>query len=112
MRRVLEISEACYGTNHPDVAKGLNNLALLLQATNRLAEAEPLMRRMAIIFLCFTRDTGHPHPHLKAALRNYAGLVHAWQGPEEMRARVQSLGSEAGLTPEQFLPLLAAAFSK
>ena len=30
------------------VAMDLNNLALLLQATNRLGEAEPLMRRLAI----------------------------------------------------------------
>jgi len=31
--------------DHPDVAISLNNLALLLKDTNRLAEAEPLMRR-------------------------------------------------------------------
>ena len=29
----------------PTVAIDLNNLALLLQATNRMGEAEPLMRR-------------------------------------------------------------------
>ena len=33
---------ARYGPDHPDVATGLNNLAQLLEATNRLAEAEPL----------------------------------------------------------------------
>ena len=33
----------------PNVASGLNNLAQLLQATNRLGEAEPLMRRALAI---------------------------------------------------------------
>jgi len=31
---------------HPEVATDLNNLAGLLRATNRLAEAEPLIRRV------------------------------------------------------------------
>ncbi|MEL7335223.1 MAG: tetratricopeptide repeat protein, partial [Planctomycetota bacterium] len=34
---------------HPKVAIRLNNLAQLLQATNRLSEAEPLMRRALAI---------------------------------------------------------------
>ena len=42
IRRALAIDEAVYGPDHPDVATDLNNLAQLLQATNRLAEAEPL----------------------------------------------------------------------
>ena len=41
----LAIDEQAFGDQHPKVATGLNNLALLLQATNRLAEAEPLFRR-------------------------------------------------------------------
>ena len=45
MRRALGIDEASYGPDHPNVATDLNNLAQLLQATNRLGEAEPLMRR-------------------------------------------------------------------
>ena len=38
------------GKSHPNVAIALNNLAQLLQATNRLAEAEPLMERVVSIF--------------------------------------------------------------
>ena len=45
MRRALAIDEQSYGPDHPNVAIDLNNLAQLLQATNRLGEAEPLMRR-------------------------------------------------------------------
>ena len=39
-RRALAIDEASYGPDHPEVAIRLNNLARLLQATNRLADAD------------------------------------------------------------------------
>ena len=45
MKRALAIDEKSYGPEHPDVARDLNNLAQLLKDTNRLGEAEPLMRR-------------------------------------------------------------------
>ena len=47
MRRTLEIDEQSFGPNHPNVAIRLNNLAQLLKATNRLKEAESLMRKGA-----------------------------------------------------------------
>ena len=75
MKRALEIDEVSFGKDHPNVAIDLNNLARLYQATNRLSEAEPLMKRHLVIFLQFTRRTGHPHPHLEAAVANYAGLL-------------------------------------
>jgi hypothetical protein len=49
----------------------------LLQATNRPAEAEPLLRRTVEIFVAFTRATGHPHRHLDAAFGNYQDLLEA-----------------------------------
>ena len=42
-RRALKIDEASYGPDHPTVARDLNILAGLLEETNRLAEAEPLI---------------------------------------------------------------------
>jgi hypothetical protein len=45
MRQALAIDEATIGTDHPTVAVRLDNLAWLLNETNRLEEAEPLMRR-------------------------------------------------------------------
>ena len=75
MRRALSINEVSYGKGHPRTAIGLSHLAHLLQATNRLAEAEPLMRRHLEIFVNFTRDTGHPHPHLRSAINNYGRLL-------------------------------------
>ena len=43
MRRALTIDEKSFGPEHPDVARDLGNLALLLKDTNRLAGAEPLI---------------------------------------------------------------------
>ena len=40
MRRALPIDEKAVGLDYPNVAIRLNNLALLLKATNRLGEAE------------------------------------------------------------------------
>ena len=72
MRRALAIDEKSYGPDHPDVAIRLNNLALLLQATNRLAEAEPLMRRALAID---EKSYGPDHPEVASDLNNLAELL-------------------------------------
>jgi tetratricopeptide (TPR) repeat protein len=97
MHRALAICEQSYGRDHPMVATALNNLSQLLQATNRLAEAEPLMRRHLEIFLDFTRATGHRHPHLRAAINNYAGLLGAMG-----RSSTQILATMREMAPEFF----------
>mgnify|MGYP002685705503 CR=1 FL=1 len=87
--------------NQPDIAIDLNNLAGLLQDTNRLEEAEPLMRRNVEIFLKFTRNTGHAHPHLQDAVHNYAGLLQAMgRSGEEIRATMAELGRRYGVDLE------------
>jgi tetratricopeptide (TPR) repeat protein len=92
MRRALAIDEHSLGTEHPIVARDLNNLALLLHATNRPAEAEPLMRRHLIIFLDFTRRTGHEHPHLRTAFNNYRHLLaEMGKAPAEIEAVIAAL---------------------
>ena len=50
LREALAILERTEGPDHPQVATGLNNLASLLEATNRLSEAEPLYRRALSIY--------------------------------------------------------------
>ncbi len=91
MRRALEINEASYGNDHPKVATSLNNLAQLLKATNRLAEAEPLMRRMVEIFIAFQRQ-GYQHPSLEAGVGNYITLLQAMGLSEpEIQAKLQAL---------------------
>ena len=49
----------------------LNNLAALFYRTNRLAEAEPLMRRALSIF---ETSLGPDHPNTVRARNNLAGL--------------------------------------
>ena len=92
MRRSLTIDEASYGEDHSKVARDLNNLAQLLRATNRLVEAEPLSRRMVEIFIRFTFQTGHQHPHLNVALQNYGGLLNdLGQSQGEPQDRIDAL---------------------
>ncbi len=57
------------------MARDLNNLASLLFTANRLAEAEPLMRRAVEILLRFTLATGYHHPPMQAARDKYAALL-------------------------------------
>ncbi len=71
-RQALKIDERSFGPEHPDVAINLNNLAQLLQDTNRLAEAEPLMARVVTIF---EKSLGENHPNVAIALNNLATLL-------------------------------------
>ena len=73
MKRALAIDEKSYGPEHPKVAIDLNNLAQLLQATNRLGEAEPLMKRALAID---EKSYGPEHPNVAIDLNNLARLLH------------------------------------
>jgi tetratricopeptide (TPR) repeat protein len=73
-RRVVEIFEASYGNEHPNVTTALNNLASHLSRTNRLAEAEPLMRRALAID---EASYGLDHPEVATDLNNLAQLLQA-----------------------------------
>jgi len=68
------IDEASYGPDHPNVAVRLNNLAELLRATDRLAEAEPLYRRA---LATFEASYGPDHPNVGIGLSNLAQLFKA-----------------------------------
>ncbi len=76
-RRALALDERSSGPDHPDVATDLNNLARMLRATNRLAEAESLARRGVRILIEFQHRTEHEHPNFRAVLANYLGLLQA-----------------------------------
>ena len=71
----LTFDETSNGPNHPTVATGLNNLAALLCATNRAAEAEPLSRRSVEILLQLQQQTGQEHPHFRALPGNYRRIL-------------------------------------
>jgi hypothetical protein len=112
MRRALAISEASFGAEHPNVATSLNNLAKLLHDSNRPAEAEPLGRRMLLILLAFTRDTGHRHPKLQTGFANYRFLLLTRASdPSDVRRPLDSLGADAGLDVALWQSLLAELLS-
>ncbi len=70
----------------------LNNLAHLLQATNRLEEAEPLMQRGIEILLIFLSKTGHPHPNFNTGMQNYRLLLQEMQyTPEQVEKKMIEL---------------------
>ena len=68
------LAEAKGHANAKLVAVALNNLGQLLQATNRLGEAEPLMRRALEID---EASFGKQHPAVASGLNNLAGLLQA-----------------------------------
>ena len=72
-----------FGPEHPTVASDLNNLAQLLQDTNRLAEAEPLMRRALAID---EKSFGPDHPNVATRLNNLAQLLQGHQPAGRGRA--------------------------
>jgi tetratricopeptide (TPR) repeat protein len=74
MRRALEITEKSFGPDHPTVAIRLSNLASLLYTTNRLTEAEPLIRRALAID---EKSFGHDHPDIAGDLNNLVVLLQA-----------------------------------
>jgi tetratricopeptide (TPR) repeat protein len=72
LRRALAIDEQTHGPDHYQVAEDLNNLALLLKATNRLGEAEPLMRQALAID---EKAYGPDDPVIATRLNNLAALL-------------------------------------
>jgi tetratricopeptide (TPR) repeat protein len=74
MRRALAINENSFGADHPNVAISLNNLAQVLQATDRSAEAEPLMRRALAMD---EKSLGPRHPNVAIRLSNLGRLLQA-----------------------------------
>ena len=78
------------------------NLARLLQASKRLTEAEPLMRRHLAIFINFERKTGRPHRHRDTGVRHYSDLLAAMGKSEaEVEAAFASLMAEGGARDPQ-----------
>jgi len=89
-RRALEIDEKSLGSEHVYVATDLNNLARLLQATNRIREAEPRLRRALAIDL---KSYGTDHPSVATDLNNLAILrsgVGDWVEAAELGRRAKS----------------------
>ena len=100
MRRALAIDEASYGPDHPDVAIDLNNLAQLLQATNRLGEAEPLSRRY--LEISPSVHSSRPATSIRTSVRrSKLHRVCSGDGPgeAEIQARLEEIGHPFGFRP-------------
>ena len=72
--RSLTIREQQLGTDHPDLAQSLNNLASLYDAMGRYGEAEPLYLRALGIWINALPEN---HPSIKTGFANFAGMVQA-----------------------------------
>ena len=72
----LAIREKALGSDHPDVAVSLDNLAGLYQAQGRYAEAEPLYKRS----LAINEEALGPDHHNTALSMNYLAWLYQAQG--------------------------------
>jgi tetratricopeptide (TPR) repeat protein len=72
LRRAVKVFQENLGGEHPNFGSALNNLALLLQATNRMVEAESLMRRALAIG---EASYGQEHREVANALNNLAEIL-------------------------------------
>ena len=66
----------------PQVATSLNNLAQLLEAQGKYAEAEPLFRRAVEIF---EKSLGADHPNTQTVRKNYELLLAEMKSQNEAR---------------------------
>src|SRR5947209_4891252 len=99
--------EKALGPDHPSVASGLNNLALLLKAKGDYAGAEPLYRRaLAIDEKALSSD----HPDAATHLANLASLLRAkgdYGGAEPLYRRALTI-KEKALGPDHPATILAS----
>jgi tetratricopeptide (TPR) repeat protein len=73
MRRALTVAEQSGGRHHPNVATALNNLALLLHATNQREEVESFFRRALDID---EQNFGADHTNVARDLNGLAQFLH------------------------------------
>jgi tetratricopeptide (TPR) repeat protein/CHAT domain-containing protein len=70
-QRALKINEKARGTDHPEIATVLNNLADLYRSMGNYAKAEPLLQRALKIY---EKALGPDHPGTAVSLNNLAEL--------------------------------------
>jgi tetratricopeptide (TPR) repeat protein len=82
LEQALAIDEAAYGPDHPNVAVGLNNLALILCDLGQPEAARPLQERTLTIF---ESAYGPDHPQVAIALSVLALILKDLKQPGEAR---------------------------
>jgi tetratricopeptide (TPR) repeat protein len=71
-KKALQLAEQAVGKNHSDVAKSLNNLALLYDSQGKFAKAATFCKRSLTIR---EKALGPDHPDVAYSLNNLAGRV-------------------------------------
>ena len=108
LTRALGIRERALNPDHPDVAKSLNNLAILHSDQGRYAEAQPLYERALTIR---EKTLGPDHPDVAASLDGLASLCyHRGRSAEGQPLTERALAiRERALSPDH--PDVAASLS-
>ena len=60
---------------HPNIGTDAMNLGVRLLDLGNKQEAAPPLHRALRIFVRHSKHSDHVHPHLKAAVHNYGGLL-------------------------------------
>jgi tetratricopeptide (TPR) repeat protein len=71
-KRAIAIDEKTLGSEHPDLAIRLNNLATVYSDQGKYAEAEPLLKRSLAIY---EQKLGPTHPSTRTIRENYDSLL-------------------------------------
>src|SRR5690242_4726765 len=78
LREAAAMQEAALGSEHPDLAKTLNNLAFVCERTNNLGEAERGYRRAHAIAVA---SLGPRHPFVATSVKNLVDFCAAHDIP-------------------------------
>ncbi|CAJ1452547.1 unnamed protein product [Effrenium voratum] len=99
LKRILEARQAALGAEHPETLMGSNDLAALIVAQGRFAEAEPMYRRT---LQCLQARMGQNHPDALRTACNLAALLAAMGNTSEAEKlyRHAAQGLEAELGPK------------
>ena len=99
-KRALAIWEKALGSDHPQVAIALNNLAGLYTVQAKYSDAEPLYRRTLAIW---EEALGSDHPDVAMALENYADFLRKTERPVEAKkaqSRADTIKAKRGRITE------------
>src|SRR5262245_42990954 len=70
--RALALNEALYGTNHPEIAYALDNLAFALDGLGKIEQAKPLFERARAMYeACY----GPSHPKVASTLNSLGRIA-------------------------------------
>ena len=83
LREAASLQETAHGSSHPDLASTLNNLALVYEQTNQIAEAEQTYRRAHAVAVASLLPG---HPFVATSLKNLVDFCEAhgiplWRPP-------------------------------